>query len=713
MTTGRLDGQRDLERAAAALSDRLPPPLGGLARLAYNYHWSWQPDGDELFRSVDRQRWAAVGGNPVHLLQEVSSASLERAAADASLLERVARAEASLADDLGRPASAAAGANGVRAYFCAEFAVHASLPIYSGGLGALAGDFLKQASDDGLELLGVGLMYRQGYFRQRVDGAGLQHEYWVDSDPDRLPAALVTAADGTPLTVSVPIAGERVIAQIWRVAVGRVALYLLDSDRAENSRSARWITSRLYVGDPRIRLAQYLLLGVGGVRALTAMGLEVNRMHLNEGHAAFAALELAGTELAGGGTLDEALERVRPHFAFTTHTPVEAGNDSYPIEQVAAAAGALLEEAGIGVEALAQLGRSHPEQPSEAFGITQFALRTSASANGVSRRHGDVARAMWCDLWPGVPVERVPITHVTNGVHVPTWLGAPMRELLDRHLPAGWLGDAGRTAVWDAVADIPAAELWAARNAQRAALVAAVRDRSVAERLGRGDGLEYANAAAGGFDPDVLTVGFARRLATYKRLSLLVCDPDAARALLGGTDGIQIVLAGKAHPRDEDGKRMLQELFELKALPEVAGRVVFLDDYDLASAAMLVAGCDVWVNLPRPPLEASGTSGMKSAVNGGLQLSVLDGWWAEAYRDGNGWALAGDVDPDAEAQDARDGTELARLLREEVVPLFYEREPGLPPRRWIEMIRTSLRTLAPAFSAQRMLREYAERVYRD
>ena len=713
MTTDAIDGQRDLQRAAAALSERLPAPLGGLARLAYNYRWSWQPDGHELFRHVDPQRWASVGGNPVHLLQDASPAALHRAAADPALLDRVARAEASLADDLRRPAASAAGSNGVRAYFCAEFAVHESLPIYSGGLGALAGDFLKQASDDGLDLVGVGLMYRQGYFRQRVDGAGLQHEYWVQTDPDRLPAALVTAGDGTPLTVSVPVAGERVVAQIWRVDVGRVALYLLDSDRPENTRSARWITSRLYVGDPRIRLAQYLLLGVGGVRALAAMGLSVDRMHLNEGHAAFAALELMRTGLTAGATLDEALERVRPHFAFTTHTPVEAGNDSYPIDQVAAAASTLLEEAGIGVDALAQLGRSHPEQPSEAFGITQFALRTSATANAVSRRHGDVARAMWRDLWPGVPVERVPITHVTNGVHLPTWLGAPMRELLDRHLPADWLGDAGATAVWNAVDEIPAAELWAARNAQRAALVAAVRDRSVAERLGRGDGLEYANAAAEGFDPDVLTVGFARRLATYKRLRLLVSDPDAVRALLGGTDRIQIVLAGKAHPRDDDGKRMLQELFELKAVVGVAARVVFLDDYDLASAAMLVAGCDVWVNLPRPPLEASGTSGMKSAVNGGLQLSVLDGWWAEAYREGNGWALSGDVDPDTEAQDARDGAELARLLREDVVPLFYERAPGMPPQRWIEMIRLSLRTLAPEFSAQRMLREYGERVYGD
>jgi starch phosphorylase len=713
MTSDRSDGQRDLERAAAALAERLPGSLAALARLAYNYRWSWQGDGDELFCRVDPHRWANVGGNPVHLLQEVTSDALARAAADAELLERLEAAEAALAADLGRASVPSGSSEGVRAFFCAEFAVHESLPIYSGGLGALAGDFLKQASDDAVALVGVGLLYRQGYFRQRVDASGLQHEYWIDTDPERLPAALVTDRAGAPLTVAVPIVGERVVAQIWRVDVGRIALYLLDSDRTENTRWARWITSRLYVGDPELRLAQYLLLGVGGVRALAAMGVQVDCLHLNEGHAAFAALELARTELAAGNSLEQALDRVRRRLVFTTHTPVEAGNDSYPLEQVAAVAGGLADEVGIGLEALARLGRSHPDQEAELFGITQFALRTSAKANAVSARHGEVARSMWQQIWPGVAVEQVPIAHVTNGVHLPSWLGPSMRELLDRHLPEGWLAQAGTAAVWNAVAEIPAAELWAARNAQRAALIATVQDRSVAERLGRGDSLDYANAAAAGFDPDVLTVGFARRLATYKRLRLLVHDRDAARELLRGEHRIQIVLAGKAHPRDDDGKRMLQELFELKAIPEVGERVVFLDDYDLASAGLLVAGCDVWVNLPRPPLEASGTSGMKSAVNGGLQLSVLDGWWAEAYSDGNGWALSGEVDHDLVAQDARHGAELARLLRDEVVPLFYDRGAEMLPHGWLALMRASLCSLAPAFSAQRMLRDYGERIYRD
>jgi starch phosphorylase len=374
-------------------------------------------------------------------------------------------------------------------------------------------------------------------------------------------------------------------------------------------------------------------------------------------------------------------------------------------------AGALIAESGLELEAVAALGRTHPAQGDEPFGMTQFALRTSARANAVSRRHGEVAREMWRELWPESAEQDVPIGHVTNGVHVPTWLGAPMRALLERHLGSGWLSRAGEASTWEAVAGISDEELWAARNEQRSALVGAVRDRSVAERLGRGEEREYAQAAAEGFRPDTLTIGFARRIATYKRLALLASDREGALGLLRAERPIQIVLAGKAHPRDEDAKRMLQEVFALKSAPEVAGRVVFLDDYDLASAALMVQGADVWVNLPRPPLEASGTSGMKSAMNGGLQLSVLDGWWAEAYEEGAGWALSGEVDEDSGAQDARDGAELHRVIAEEIVPLFYRRNGGELPAEWLASVRASLRSLGPGFNAQRMLREYGERVY--
>jgi starch phosphorylase len=706
------DGQRDLDSAAASLAKRIPYPLAGLARLAYNYRWAWQSGGDELFAAIDAALWSRVNANPVALLQEASAATLRAAAGDHDLLARVATAEAALAADLGRePASGPTP--GVRAYFCAEYAIHGSLPIYSGGLGVLAGDFLKQASDDAAALVGVGLLYREGYFRQRIDASGLQHEYWVPSDPSRLPLALVTGAGGVPLTVSVPIAGEEVTAQIWRLNVGRVPLYLLDSDRPENTSAARWIVSRLYVGSPQVRLAQYMLLGVGGVRALEAMGLSAERLHLNEGHAAFAALEFVRRDVAGGVSVEDALARARERISFTTHTPVPAGNDTYPLAELEHAAGELATQAGLDSAALAALGRSDPQREEEPFGMTQFALRTSARANGVSRRHGEVAREMWQELWPGLALPDVPITHVTNGVHMPTWIGAPMLELLERHLGEGLLEVAEDPTRWAGIDAISDAELWAARGEQRARLVASVRERSVTERLARGDELDYALAAAAGFSPDALTIGFARRIATYKRLALLVSDREGALSLLRSERPIQIVLAGKAHPRDNEAKALLQALFELKTAPGVSARVVFLDDYDLTLGALLVQGCDVWVNVPRPPLEASGTSGMKSAINGGLQLSVLDGWWAEAYREGNGWALSGEVHEDLVAQDSRDGAELHRLLAEEVVPLFYERDGGELPRRWLEMMRASLRSLASDYNAQRMLREYRERVYQD
>jgi glycogen phosphorylase len=702
-------GHDDLLRAADALAARVPQPLGRLARLAYNYRWAWTPGGHELFAAIDPVRWDRCGENPVRLLGEAGLEALAHAASDPALLERVDEVAAVVEADRERPfATGPATPERPVAYFCAEFGVHRSLPVYSGGLGALAGDILKQASDDALPLVAVGLMYRQGYFRQRIDAGGWQHEYWVDTDPERLPAALVTGPDGAPLTITVPVRDMQVTAQIWRVDVGRVPLFLLDTERPENDLAASWITSRLYIGEPDARLAQYVLLGVGGMRALAAMGIEPGILHLNEGHAAFVALEAAR---AHGGELDAGIESVRAQTIFTTHTPVPAGNDTYPGAQVAEALHGMTTALGIDAADVIRLGRTRPDDEGEPFGISQFALRASRAANGVSRRHGEVARGMWRDLWPGREVGDVPIGHVTNGVHVPTWLGAPMRALLDRHLGEGWLGRAGDPATWAPVDGIPDEELWAARCEQRSAFVDYVRSKSVTDRLGRDEPRGYVEAAATAFDPDVLTVGFARRLATYKRLHLLVQDSARALELLADGRPIQLVLAGKAHPRDDDGKRMVQHLFSFKWAPEIGGRVVYLDDYDLSSAARMVRGCDVWLNLPRPPLEASGTSGMKSAVNGGLQLSVLDGWWAEGYDGSNGWALPGDEDSDHGAQDVRDATELHRLLGDEVAREFYDRgESGLP-RAWLGRVRASLRTNGPAFSAARMMRDYVDRFY--
>jgi starch phosphorylase len=700
--TGVIAGSSDIDAAADALRSRLPEPLAPLADLAYNYRWSWTPGGPELLASIDPRRWELCLGNPVRLLEETTPKRLAELARSDDFLERLTALHGVVSAKLAEPLlDEPVSEDRPAAFFCAEYAIHKSLPVYSGGLGVLAGDILKEASDMGLPLVAVGLMYHHGYFRQRIDASGWQHEYWVETDPARVPAALV-CEDGEPLCIEVPIGDRVVVAQVWRVNVGRVPLLLLDADRPENDLTDRWITSRLYVGDPGVRLGQYALLGIGGVRALDALGIEPGVVHLNEGHAAMACLELARTA---------DFESVRQRTVFTTHTPVPAGNDTYPAAQMADVLAGIAAEMGVDPEALVRSGRTHPDE-SEPFGVTQFALRSSRIANGVSARHGEVAREMWHELWPDRSVEDVPITHVTNGAHIPTWIGGPMRELLDRHLGDGWTDRAVDPATWEPVDDIPAEELWAARGAQRRELIDVVRERSVSDRLGRGDTAEYVRAAAGALDPDMLTIGFARRVATYKRLDLLLRDVDRALALLSDDERpVQLILAGKAHPKDDDGKRLVQRLFEMKGHGPVGRRVVYLDDYDLALGAAMVRGCDIWVNVPRPPLEASGTSGIKSAMNGGLQLSVLDGWWPEAYDGSNGWAISGEVDHDHGAQDWRHADELYRLLTDDAVPTYYSRDARGIPQDWLDMVRASLRTIGPKFGAGRMVRDYAEQIY--
>jgi starch phosphorylase len=694
-----LAGRADIDRAASALASRLPWTLAPLARIAYNYRWSWVPDGPKVFRDIDSRRWRECNGNPVRLLQEASAEALLRAAADEAFVARAEAVEQAIREDLERPARELGDISEDRpiAYFSAEFGVHVSMPIYSGGLGALAGDILKETSDRALPMVAIGLMYRRGYFRQRIDAHGWQQEYWVPTDPDRTPAALVADEERNPVQVTVPVGDKTVLAQIWRVDVGRVPLFLLDTDLDENDRISRWITSRLYDGDPDTRLAQYAVLGMGGIRALRALGIDPGVVHMNEGHAALAAVQM---ELDG---VADARERT----VFTTHTPVPAGNDTYPPERLQALLGQVVGDVGD----IVRRGRTHPDDPHEPFGVTQFALRTSRAANGVAKRHGEVSRDMWKDLWPDRAVDDVPINHVTNGVHIPTWIAAPMRDLLDVHLGEDWWRRADDPATFAGIDDIPAADLWRIRSEQRAKLVEFVRERSVLDRLARGDARNYVESAAHAFDKDVLTIGFARRLATYKRLSLLLHDVERAIRVLGGDRPIQLLLAGKAHPKDDEGKRLVQGLFDIRGDERVASRVVFLEDYDLAVGARLTRGCDVWLNVPRPPLEASGTSGMKSVLNGGLQCSVLDGWWYEAYDGTNGWAMDGTVDHDHGAQDHRHAAELFRLLEEEVVPEFHDRDGDGIPQAWVRRMKASMRTLIPEFSASRMMRDYEDRMY--
>jgi starch phosphorylase len=706
-------GAEDVRFSADQLAARLPSALAPLARIAFNYRWCWTLGGPELFSEVDPHRWQACRQNPLRLLQETSTARLEQVAADRELIRRAYSLEECIATECSRlPTDGTIDAGRPVAFFCAEYGIHASLPVYAGGLGVLAGDLVKAASDTGLPLVAVGLLYQQGYFRQQLDLSGWQQEYWVHTDPPRLPGAPVTVDGTQPLKIAVPIRGRDVAAQIWRFDIGRVPLYLLDTDLPENPPVDRWITSRLYVGDRETRLSQYALLGIGGVLALRAMGIDPGLLHLNEGHAALAPLQLATHDVADGHAFADALARARSRTHFTTHTPVPAGNETYASEEFRRVFAGLDERLGTDWESILDMTRATPGDADAPPGMTALGLRVSRSSNGVSERHGAVARGIWRPLFGVEKDAEVPIGFVTNGVHLPTWMATPMRQLLSEHLGPGWESPKERDAVWDRIAEIPDAELWRIRCELRARLVAHVRTCATQDRLSRGETPGYVELAAQTFDPDTLTIGFARRLATYKRLYLVSRDLPRALSMLTGPSPLQIVLAGKAHPQDDGAKRVVQQLFETRHAPQVGERIAYLHDYDMQMAAHLVSGCDVWVNLPRPPLEASGTSGMKAALNGGLNLSVLDGWWPEAYDGSNGWSISGEEDDDPEAQDNRDAQALLDLMENEVIPLFYERDADGVPRGWMQRVKASLRTVGAGFTSRRMLGDYIGNAYR-
>jgi starch phosphorylase len=688
-------GAVDLESRIAVLADRLPGRMKPLARVAYNYRWSWDPDGAAVFRDINPHRWSLSGENPVHFLNDLWPLTQNAAERDSALVERIDALAIRLDETLEAPVRRRPGVDGPVAFMCAEFGFHRSMPIYSGGLGVLAGDILKEASDQSLEMVGIGLLYRRGYFRQRLDIYGRQQEYWVELDPKSLPMARVTEPDGSHLLLEVEVFGAPLAFQVWRVDVGRVPLLLLDAQVPENDAVRRWTTARLYEGNRALRLAQYGLLGIGGARVLEALEIEPAVIHLNEGHPALAALELASREVARGATPDEAFDTVRRRFVFTTHTPVAAGNETYPPGEFLAAYSELRERLGLDEERFLELcrvpGNGDP-------GMTPLALRLSRKRNAVSRLHGEVARRMWKPLFP--EDAETPITHVTNGAHRPTFLSDSMRDLFVRYAD---------------VREIPNEELWAARCEARSRLVEFVRAKAGQDSLLRGEQVDYVRLMETTLDPDSLTIGFARRLATYKRFHLLAYDPARVRGIFTGDRAAQLVIAGKAHPADEPGKEALQRFYAFEhSDAEIAGRVVIVEDYDIGIARQLVAGCDLWVNLPRKPMEASGTSGMKATFNGVLQLSVLDGWWAEGYDGSNGWAIPGDgADDDPDAADARDAGLFYDLLEQQVVPLFNDRDAAGIPHGWCEKVKEALVTLAPRFTATRMVDDYVERIYRD
>jgi len=655
--------------------DELRAALDGLAR---NLAYSWQPRIRALFRELDPVDWHESDHNPLVLLLGTSDARLERAAEDDDYVARVEAAQVALAEELERPAwwdeQADAPDDFGVAYFSTEFALDESVPVYSGGLGVLAGDHLKSASELNVPLVGVGLFYDRGYFRQWLDDTGWQRERYPLTDPSRLPLTLERGADGSPLLVHLELAGEPVAARIWRADAGRTRLYLLDTNVPENSDAARAVTDRLYGGDREHRIRQEILLGIGGVRALRKLALAPTVFHMNEGHSAFLVLERLRELVAGGQELDDALELVRASTVFTTHTPVPAGNEVFDVALVKRYLSGHVAAIGLEWDDFVALGRVDAKE--KQFGLTPFALRTSARANGVSALHGAVAREMWQPVWPEAKtVDEVPIGHITNGVHARTWVGSTLAERLD--------GD------WSAVRSLTDEELWEIHKAQKEQLLRHVR--RVAEV--REDG-------------DVLTIGFARRFATYKRAGLLFADPDRVAELVTAAGRpLRIVLAGKAHPADEGGKELIRQIWELSRDPRFEGCVVFLEDYQMTLARRLVHGVDVWLNTPLRPQEASGTSGMKAAMNGAINLSILDGWWEEGFDDETGFAIPGGDDDEVDAE------ALYRVLVDRVIPAYYERDArGLPPK-WLELMRASIERLGEQFNTNRMVREYVEQMY--
>ncbi|MCX4819492.1 alpha-glucan family phosphorylase [Streptomyces sp. NBC_01142] len=715
----------------------LPEPLHPLSDLARNLRWSWHTETRDLFQAVDPEGWQATGGDPVRLLGAVSGARLAELASDRRFLRRLTAAADDLDDYLhGRrwyqAHSGGTGNSGSEepefpvavAYFSPEFGVTAALPQYSGGLGILAGDHLKAASDLGVPLIGVGLLYRHGYFRQSLSRDGWQQEHYPLLDPNELPVSLLRESDGTPARVSLALPGGRSLhAHIWVARVGRVPLLMLDSDVEENGHSERDVTDRLYGGGSEHRLLQEMLLGIGGVRALRTYcrltghpGPEV--FHTNEGHAGFLGLERIRELGDAGLEFDAALEAVRAGTVFTTHTPVPAGIDRFDRELVARHFGDHAELAGVPVEKVLQLGmETYPGGEANLFNMAVMGLRLAQRANGVSVLHGAVSRGMFAGLWPGFDVEEVPITSVTNGVHAPTWVAPEVFRLGARQIGPGRTEDAlsvGGSERWDSVKDIPDSDIWELRRGLREQLVLEVRKRLHASWRQRGAGAAELGWIDGVLDPDVLTIGFARRVPSYKRLTLMLRDRDRLmELLLHPTRPIQIVVAGKAHPADDGGKRLVRELVRFADDPRVRHRIVFLPDYGMGMAQKLYPGCDVWLNNPLRPLEACGTSGMKAALNGCLNLSVLDGWWDEWFEPDFGWAIP-TADGAATDEDRRDELEAAalyELIEERVAPRFYDRGATGLPGRWIEMVRRTLTTLGPKVLAGRMVREYVERLY--
>ena len=698
---------------------RLPERIARLHDLAYNLWWTWDIPARDLFRELDPVLWEVCVHNPVLLLHRVAPERLEAVARDPGFVQRYD----AVMDSFDRMQQMQEGETWLAhnkpelcgktvAYFSAEFGLHRALPIYSGGLGVLAGDHIKEASDMGIPLVAVSLLYRQGYLQQRIDSGGWQHDVPANLDPDAEPTTQVFNDDGSPCLIEVDLqdgAGPLRLA-VWQVQVGRVPLYLLDSDVEGNPEWTRELSSRLYGGDTEHRLRQEIVLGIGGVRLLRALGINPVYWHANEGHAALHMVERVREHVQAGMSFEEAREAVCASTVFTTHTPVPAGHDIFPPEMIDRYFSRYWPQLGIDRETFHALGR-HGDDPG--FNFTALSLRLARHVNGVSQKHGEVSREMWHDIWENVSPQEAPITAITNGVHLRTWISPGVRRLYQQYLPRSWRDQQEKEYVWDTIMNIPDVDFWRAHQDAKHQLIQEIHERA-RRRYVEGQFDAWQVLSSGPFqNPDVLTIGFARRFATYKRATLIFRDFDRlARILTDPNRPVQIIFAGKAHPADEGGKRLIQEIYLRARDPRLQGRIAFVEDYEMGLASLLVAGVDVWLNNPRAPLEASGTSGMKAAINGVPNCSILDGWWIEGWEAGNlnGWGIAPST-AEGDARDEEEANAIYDVLEHQIVPLYYRREADGLPHEWIQVAKEAIRTVAPRFSTRRMLIDYVNRLY--
>ncbi|MBS1248566.1 MAG: Glycogen phosphorylase [Chloroflexi bacterium] len=695
----------------------LPRRIRRLGELAYNLWWTWNPDVQRLFKRIDKDLWERVTHNPIQFLRQVERAKLNDVTHDSYYLDFYDRAILAFdrymnSDDTWFERNHSHTKEELIAYFSTEFGLHETLPIYAGGLGVLSGDHVKEASDLGLPLVAIGFLYTRGYFTQKISEDGWQEANYIRLKFDELPVFPLLNEDDTPFTISVPLPGRDVLARIWKIQVGRIPLYLLDSNVAVNSPEDQDLTSRLYSSDLDSRISQEIILGVGGVRALRKLGHNPGVWHMNEGHSAFMALERIREFVSEGHTVEKAKELVKKETVFTTHTPVPAGNDEFPLWLIDKYFGDHMDDLGLEREDFIDLAR-HELSWGETFSMPILAMRLSKLRNGVSELHGQVAREMWHYLWPEREAEDVPITHITNGIHTGTWLARRLRHLYGRYLGRDWMEHLDDPEVWETVDNIPDEELWAVRRHLKRKLVFYMRERAREQWLH--DGVHPVQVVASGalLNPYALTIGFARRFATYKRADLVLSDFDRLLKLINRPNKpVQIIFAGKAHPDDHPGKLLIQKVYRMVKTAETGGRLVFLEDYDMNLARHLVQGVDVWLNTPRRPNEASGTSGEKAALNGVINFSILDGWWREGYNGHNGWAIGDETDYDnPQLQDQMDAESLYEVLEKEIIPLYYDRSSGNLPVEWIARMKESIRTLAPQFSMRRMVKDYAHELY--